>query len=132
MKRYLNFEKLYNDILSIYKTERDKYIEDEANRDALQEYDDEFLEECAYTIAEGINNDVMKYLTDHSMWIHANFNNIPVYERPAIVSAIERGCEQTLDRMTEWFWATFGTFGIRYNFQNWMSETIYQYEQTKC
>lgn len=129
MKHYLNFDRLVSDILGIYKDARDEYM-DEDTRPVLEaEYDDDTLEEYAYIIAESINKDIKKYLTDHSMWVYGNFNNIHAADRPALLAKIESGCKETLDQMVDWFWTTFGTYGIKYNFQTWMSESIYQYEK---
>lgn len=36
-----------------------------------------------------------------------------------------------IDRMTDWFFETFGTFGISYNFTNEISDACYQYQQEK-
>lgn len=35
------------------------------------------------------------------------------------------------DFLVDWFFETFGTFGISYNFTNEISDTCYQYQQEK-
>ena len=116
-------------------------------------YYDDFLEEYAYIIAKDINADMRKYLHMNDHRIAGNFNNIETdYSKHLFeVSGGKYGKDdqadfaemvQRLDNneqseraeydraaLASWFWDTFGTFGITYNYQNLCGEYEYEYER---
>lgn len=141
---YINIEKMQAILLDILTASRNG-MTDEENRDTIMyEYSDDYLQERAWEMAMKFNNDMGKdlHLSDHA--IVGNFNNID-YDYPyhihgkveydhSLVSAMisrldtgEKGEQAQKDRnwLVDWFFETFGTWAIRYNFENEISEFLY-------
>lgn len=147
-KLYLNVDRLYKELLAIYKEERDGWLE-EGNRDFLiDELSDDTLEELAMGKAYEINNDMRKYLNRSDHAIMGNFNNID-YDYPkhingqfgydrmlvnAMIARLNSGevSEQAdADRnwLVDWFWETCGSIGIRRNFGDYVSVLLTVFEK---
>lgn len=149
-KEYINIEKMRTALLKILTNSRNGMI-DEENRDFIMgEYSDDCLEERAWDMAAKFNDDMGKYLhrSDHS--IVGNFNNIDYdypyhiygevkYDYPlvrAMIARLDAGeqskqAQADRDWLVDWFFETFGTWAIGYNFENEISETIYYEFETK-
>lgn len=146
-KLYLNVDRLYKELLAIYKEERDGWLE-ENNRDFLMdEFSDETLEEWAIEKACEFNDDMCKYLNMNDHAIMGNFNNIDYdypkhingqcgYDRPLVNSMITRlndgeqseQADSDRDWLVDWFWETFGSWAIRRNFNDCVAEVVYEFE----
>lgn len=146
-KLYLNVSRLQDELLAIYKEERDGLI-DEWNREFLMcEFSDESLEELAVEKAYEFNEDMRKYLNMSSHKIDGNFNNIDYdysehvngeikYDRPLVDAMIARlnvgeqseQADADRDWLVDWFWETFGSWGIRYNFSDCIADRLYEFE----
>lgn len=146
-KKYLNVDRLANDLLSIYKECRDGFINDD-NRSFLEnEYSDEYLEEYAWLMTWQFNDNMKAYLNLKDHKIDGNFNNIDYdyplhiygkveYNKPMVSAMIERlnngeeseQADADRDWLVDWFWETFGTFGVKYNFDSAISEMLYEFE----
>lgn len=151
MKEYLNMEKLYSEIVSLYKDCRDRMADDD-NRDFLScEFDDDTIEELAWYLTLRINKEMKEYLNSNLYEIYGNFKDLGYdytshitgkyeYDRELVSNMVERlnrgeQSEQAdADRefLLEWFFFTFGTWGIRYNFESFISEILYEYEKEVC
>lgn len=147
MKDYINVEKMFGTIVNIYRDCRDGFITDE-NRDCLLcEVSDDFIEESAWEMAIEFNSDMGKYLNMKDHKINGNFNNIDYdyphhingefgYDSQLVDAMIERlnsgekseQADADRDWLVDWFFETFGTFGISYNFSEFIGEILYQYE----
>lgn len=146
-KLYLNVNRLQGELLAIYKEERDGWI-DEWNREFLMcEFSDENLEELAVEKAHEFNDDMRKYLNMSDHKIVGNFNNID-YDYPAHINGVigydsslvnamivrlnagEQSEQANADRdwLVDWFWETFGSWNIRYNFTDCIAERLYEFE----
>lgn len=141
---YINIEKMQAALYDILTTSRNGMV-DEKNRDfIMDEYSDDYLEERAWEMVHGINRDMKKYLhsTDHKLM--GNFNNIDYdyplhihgevqYDHPLVNAMIarldagEQSEQAQADRnwLVEWFFETFGTWAISYNFESEISEALY-------
>ena len=146
-KHFLNFDRLFNELQQLYKDARDEWLDDN-NRDFLMsEVSDDFLEEMAWERAIEFDRDMGKYLNskDHKIW--GNFNNIDYdyphhtngvveYDTPLVNAMIERlnageqseQADADRDWLVDWFWETFGSWGLQYNFNSWVSELLYEFE----
>lgn len=146
-KLYLNVDRLHNELLAIYKKERDGWI-DEWNREFLmREFSDDILEDLAVEIAHRFNADMCKYLNMKDHKIIGNFNNID-YDYPAHINGVtgynsslvnamisrlnagEQSEQADADRdwLVDWFWETVGTQGVKRNFNNYIAERLYEFE----
>lgn len=146
-KLYLNVNRLQGELLTLYKEVLDKYLTDD-NRDFLMsELSDEYLEDMAYDKAYEINRDMGIYLNGKDHKIFGNINNVD-YDYPAhingkveynasLVNAMiarlnsgEESEQADADRnwLVDWFWSTFGTFGIQYNFGEYVGALLDEFE----
>lgn len=116
----------------------------------MEQYSDDLLNERASDMAYEFNRNMGEYLNASDHKIYGNFNNID-YDYPAfrtgnveydfdiVNDMIARLNNQDMseqsvkdrDFLVDWFFETFGTFGISYNFTNEISDTCYQYQQEK-
>lgn len=146
-KYYINVERLVKELLEICTEVRDQYKDDDVWRMIEDEYSDDYLEEYAWSQANAINSDMEAYLNMKDHHMAGNFNNIE-YDYPkhitgnyhydselvnAMIARLNAGekseqADSDRDFLTDWFWDTFGSFGIRYNFSVEMSETAAIYE----
>ena len=141
MKQYIDYENMFATVLNLYK----EAVDDEV----YSRYEEE-VEECAHNVALETVNSMQKYvhLKDHDMC--GNFANIELdwnYGKmhfsdvipfcsfsemvagmdndtlsDAQVKAVQTWC-------IDWFFYAFGTFGITYNFQSWISDLEYERER---
>lgn len=150
---YIDMEYMQSELSAIYTNARDNFGETEKEKAELQaRYDDEYIEELSEIMAEQFNADVKEYLHQDSHSMIGNFNNIDVayphhlgitnpfgsFRNPRLVfemterlDANDQSEQSQQDRhwLVDWFFETFGTFGIKYNFENEMSDYLYQIEQ---
>lgn len=140
--KYLDTDTMRGDLVKMLGEERDKYCDD----DDLHGFyvDDDEIEEYAEYLVESFNNDMKKYLHQEEHKIFGNFNNID-YDYDKHLWAVSdgkygedhidynyQGVEEMIARLdsgedselanferkalTDWFWDTFGSWGICYNF----------------
>lgn len=147
MKEYMNMDSLKSDIRDIFNGvienwQDDPYFEFTAYADEM------YLESCIEYIAERLNEDMNNYLHMSDHRIEGNFNNvyndyIYIEERgnhkdfAGMIRRLDEGLtdektNEDRDWLTDWFWSTFGTFGIRYNFENEVAEAVYYVEQEEA
>lgn len=146
-KHFLNFDRLFNELLELYKDARDEWLDDN-NRDfILNNVSDDYLEEMAWEQTVEFDRDMGKYLNmkDHKIW--GNFNNIDYdyshhingvveYDTPLVNAMIERlnageqseQADADRDWLVDWFWETFGSWGLQYNFNSWVADLLYEFE----
>lgn len=151
-KLYINIERMTDELFGILKDARDSltYENDGEHGFIMEQYSDDLLNERASDMAYEFNRDMGEYLNASDHKIYGNFNNID-YDYPAfrtgnveydfdmVKDMIARLNNQDMseqsvkdrDFLVDWFFETFGTFGISYNFTNEISDTCYQYQQEK-
>lgn len=148
IKDYINVDKMADSVFEILKNARDDFKDGEIDGFLDDNYDDDYLHERALEQAIEWNDDMKKYLHMKDHRILGNFNNIEYdyphhingeyeYDTPLVNDLIKRldegkDDEQTnedRDWLVDWFFDTFGTYGIKYNFQSEMSDNIYDYKQ---
>ena len=145
---YIDIDAMHDTLIEIFKEERENYGDDEY-RDVIEsEFDDERLSEEAIELAFQINTDMKRYLHKKDHAIFGNFNNIDYdyprhingefeYDDDLVKDLIKRLDERDMSERTksdrlwlnDWFFYTFGTFGIRYNFDETMSAAIEEHER---
>lgn len=148
VRDYINIDTMHDTLFDIFKEERDNYGCDEYRNVIESEFDDERLSEEAIELAFQINTDMKRYLHRKEHAIVGNFNNIDYdyprhiyggklcYDDDLVNDLIKRLDERDMSKQTksdrlwlnEWFFDTFGSFGIRYNFKETMSAAIEKYE----
>ena len=147
MANYINIESMKLEVMELLKDtianlnfEHEEFVEDELN--------DEWLEDYASSLVASINNNMKTYLHLADQGIVGNFNRIDVDYCKHITGISGRNdeliknlvsrldsedqSEQTksdLDYMNDWFFDTFGTHGITYNFTNDCCEMLSVWEQ---
>lgn len=143
IKHYVNLNRLTEDLTQIYKDVRDDFASGKDCDFILDEYDDDWIDEYAFEVAVELNNDMKRYLNETDHGICGNFNNIDYdYPQQSIATTsvqamidrlndgdVSRQAEEDRDWLLDWFWKTFGSFAIEYNFKSFLSDAIYQYEQ---
>ena len=146
-KNFLNIDRLRDEILELYKGVRDEFMNDSNREYLLDTISDEYLEESAWERAIEFNRDMGKYLNMKDHKIDGNFNNIDYnyphhingefgYDEPLVNAMIERlnsgeqskQADADRDWLVDWFWETFGTFGLAYNFSEYISELLYEFD----
>lgn len=141
MKSYLNLETLRADITEIYNEVLNSY-KNEKYFDLLPYHDEDCLNELIDYQVNKINDDMCTYLHSDDTRIMGNFNNIYsdyVYhdERGDYKDLLKRLDEGATDEktnddrdyLTNWFWDTFGTFGMKYNFESEIDDQLYCIER---
>lgn len=148
VKDYIDVDAMHDTLFEIFKEERDNYGDD-AYRELLNsEFNDDRLSEEAIELAFQINTDMKRYLHNKEHAIFGNFNNIDYdyprhingefeYDDGLVKDLIKRLDERDMSERTksdrlwlnDWFFYTFGTFGIRYNFDETMSAAIEEHER---
>lgn len=149
-KNFLNFDRLFNELVELYKGVRDEFMNDSNSDYLLDMVSDDFIEETAMEKAIEFNRDMGKYLNMKDHKIDGNFSNID-YDYPhhingefeydsqlvdAMIARLNSGekseqADADRDWLVDWFWETFGTFGLTYNFSEYISELLYEFEQEK-
>lgn len=148
VRDYIDIDAMHDTLFEMFKEERENYGDDEY-RDVIEsEFDDERLSEEAIELAFQINTDMKRYLHKKDHAIFGNFNNIDYdyprhingefeYDDDLVKDLIKRLDERDMSERTksdrlwlnDWFFYTFGTFGIRYNFDETMSAAIEEHER---
>lgn len=145
---YINIDRMKDEIFNLLKDAVESYGEGDENDYLRAIYDDDALNECAAIMAGKYNRDMKEYLHMDDHKLCGNFNNVEydyVHFRTGeysydddmlreMIAKLDNGEESeqaTADRefLTDWFWDTFGTFGITYNFQTELGEMLYEYER---
>ena len=147
-KEYVSIEKMQKIVFSLLAETRESFRDNKNSSFLDDNFSDEALEEKAREMTDEFNEEMVEYLhhKDHS--ICGNFNNIEydynlfrngevAYNLPLfndMVKRLDANCvdEQTKrdrDFLNDWFFETFGTFGIKYNFEDEISEMQYEYEE---
>lgn len=153
MYKYLDTDELRKNLVSMLQEERDKYCSDDDDMYGWY-YDDDRIEEYVDILVESFNRDMKKYLHgEHS--ISGNFNNIDydynkhLYEVSngkygkdeigyncegvkEMTARLDNGEDSELAEferkaLLSWFWETFGSWGILYNFREHISNDYYEY-----
>lgn len=136
-KEFLNVSSVIDDVRAIYAEVRNGIAaDDDFKYEILEQYDDDTIFEYAEYLAWKINDEMKQYLNLDDHRIMGNFKNAEYDydgnfdEMVARLNAGEQSEQADADRdfLTEWFWGAFGSFGIRYNFSNEISEYCYQLE----
>lgn len=145
---YINIDAMADSIERIYKEQLDCFSNDERRYLEENGYDEESIRERAVMLAYEFNENMRDYLHQKDHKICGNFNNVE-YDYPhfrtgefeenaemldGMIDRLDRGEESeqaTADRqfLTDWFWDTFGTFGVGYNFMDELCEQIYIYDK---
>lgn len=148
VRDYIDIDAMHDTLFEMFKEERENYGDDEY-RDVIEsEFDDERLSKEAIELAFQINTDMKRYLHKKDHAIFGNFNNIDYdyprhingefeYDDDLVKDLIKRLDERDMSERTksdrlwlnDWFFYTFGTFGIRYNFDETMSAAIEEHER---
>lgn len=152
MYKYLDTDKLFEDLIAMLQDERDNYCKDSDLHGWY--YDDEQIEEYVGYLVDDFNRSMKKYLHgEHS--ISGNFNNIEYdYDKclfdvsngkygkdeigynckgvEEMTARLDNGEDNELveferKALLSWFWETFGSCGIRYNFNEHLSSDYYDY-----
>ena len=147
VKDYIDVDAMHDTLFEIFKEERDSYGEDEYRYVIESEFDDDRLSEEAIELSFQINTDMERYLHKKDHAIPGNFNNIDYdyphhihgefeYDDDLVRDLIKRLDERDMSERTksdrlwlnDWFFYTFGSFGIRYNFNETMSAAIEEHK----
>ena len=143
-KKYINIDNMATRLCQILKDERESMVDDENKDFIMENFSDEYLEDYSNVMAWKFNSDMKKYLHNPDHRICGNFNNIDydypyhiygevTYDTPlvnAMVARLDAGedseqANEDRDFLVDWFFETFGTWGISYNFQSNISEFLY-------
>lgn len=143
-KKYININKMIDSIYNILKSARNAMMDEENKEFLLEEYSDNELFDRAHNIANQCNDEMYSYLHMKDHKICGSMNNIDYdypchitgkvqYDHEMVSAMIERLDNEEYsectnndrDFLTNWFFETFGTFGISYNFQSEISEFLY-------
>lgn len=120
IKEYIVIESAIEDITEIFR---------KANEDYGFVLDDCDLQQEAVETAFRINDEMNEYLHSEDHHIIGNFCNIDydwkgndLKQRIALLDAGSTSdkAESFREFLTSWFWEAFGTFGLDYNFRNWL------------
>lgn len=147
---YLNCEQMVKEVVELLKGELDGFSEEPLYCFLESKYNDDFLKEIALKKVSGWNKDMRKYLHQSDHRIIGNFNNIEYdychfrtgefgYNDSLLNDMIKRLDEGATDEqsvkdrdfLASWFWETFGTYGVTYNFSSNLSEELYELENEK-
>lgn len=123
---YINREKLHEHIVSILVEVCDTYDFGENGAAILK---DDYVDEYAEYLTNSLADSMREYIDSGKFSISGNFNNIKRdYETEhhgasfdKVIDLIRNGIsneitEEFKDWSENWFWQTFGTYGIKYNF----------------
>ena len=143
-KRYINIDNMAARLYQVLKDARESMIDDENKVFIMESFSDELLEEESYEMAWRFNSNMKEYLHKPDHRLCGNFNNIDydypyhiygkvTYDAPLVNAMIARlddnedSKQANEDRnfLDDWLFETFGTWGISYNFQDEISETLY-------
>lgn len=147
IKDYINVDKMAESLFFVLRDARDNFKDGRTDGLLDDIYSDGHLRDRALMLAVRINDDMMEHLhmRDHS--VTGSLNNVD-YDYSCHVSGkavcdhrlvddlvmrLDKGRDDERTRadrdwLVGWFLDTFGTYGIKYNFQCEMSEALYQHE----
>lgn len=141
-KEYMNVSALTDDFFELYKEEREDYRDDESSEFLDEEWGDDTLRQYAFEKAVETDSDMNTYLHMKDTHIDGNFNNIRLNyprenegetfeEMVARLDANEQSerAQKDRDYLNAWFWETFGTFGLKYNFGDLLSNELYEWQR---
>lgn len=140
--QYINCELMQKELEDILNEELKSYKE-------YSYLEDIGVYEYAENLVQSFNSDMGKYLNSSDHKISGNFNNIdydypsfregdgPHYNQKLVDDMVNRlnnnddseQSQKDRDFLVDWFFETFGTFGITYNFDNYLGEIIYANEE---
>lgn len=145
-KEFLNFENVYETFLNLFKDELKSWGDD------YEQYECE-TEEYALCMAESTVDDMRKYVHRKNTRMDGNFCNIredweitpgfigsevkPWGKFDDVVKSIEDGTisDEDLEKFQtwafDWFFRAFGTYGLTYNFGEFISNIEYEREHEK-
>lgn len=145
MTEYIDINMMAEKLFGILRDARDDF-KDGSEDDAIidEYYDDETLHVLSLQQSLRWNDDMQRYLHMDNRHIDGNFKNID-YDYPCfrtgeikyddnlvndMIKRLDDACNDEQSRadrifLVEWFFETFGTYGITYNFQSRMSDTLY-------
>lgn len=157
---YIGVENFIKEIEKIYRECIDGYDNAQNILDCLNDscYDGDYIHYRAWEFAMKTNRDMKKYLhfDDHNMI--GNFANIK-YDYPKHITGVcwasdydgddyydlfpqmvarldaaedSEQADEDREYLAEWFFNAFGTFGIKYNFNNDIEELAYELEEEEC
>ena len=114
-KKYINIDNMATRLCQILKDARESMVDDENKDFIMENFSDEYLEDYSNVMAWKFNSDMKKYDT-------------PLVN--AMVARLDAGedseqANEDRDFLVDWFFETFGTWGISYNFQSNISEFLY-------
>ena len=143
-KKYINIDNMATRLCQILKDARESMVDDEKKDFIMENFSDEYLEDYSNVMAWQFNSDMKKYLHNPDHRICGNFNNIDydypyhiygevTYDTPlvnAMIARLDAGedseqANEDRNFLVDWFFETFGTHGISYNFQSNISEYLY-------
>ena len=141
MKKYINLEQLTDILKNLYK--------DVLEQSQLDMFEDN-IDEWAEIVAESICTDMDKYVHMKDTKIIGNFANIrqdweittgfvdseitPWGKFDDVIASIDNGTisAEDLERFQtwclDWFFTAFGTYNLKYNFQEYLLECVDEYE----
>ena len=131
---YINREKLHERIMSLLNEVCDTYDFGENGASILK---DDYVEEYAEYLTNSIADSMRNYVSSGNYSISGNFNNIKRdFETEhngasfdKVIEMIRNGVsneitEEFKDWSENWFWQTFGTYNIKYNFAEAANEFL--------
>ena len=146
MYKYLDTDEMYVKLISMLQEKRDAYCNDDDLHGWY--YDDDQIEEYVQNLVDEFNRDMKEYLHGEHKII-GNFNNIDYNYNSHLFKVSDgkygtdeikynfKGVEAMMTRLDNgedselanferkallsWFWETFGTWGICYNFSDHLS-----------
>lgn len=142
-QEFLDYEKVLEKVQKIYNAQMENYIDEEngITKDDLESYTDARAEHTSHMIVY----DMRKYAHQKDTKIIGNFNDIRrdfEYVHSGIkfdevvkkLDAGEMADEELADFQSwcfDWFWDTFGTYNLGYNFGSYLGDFVYglQYER---
>lgn len=144
MVEYLDLSYLKNKLVNILTNARNEMTDDENKNIVESNFDDDYIDEYADCMVYEFNADMKKYLHQNSTRIDGNLNNVNYdynnhrngevkINYPLLNDLKNRLDNNAQDPQTksdrhwlvDWFFDTFGSWGIKYNFQETISETCY-------
>jgi len=143
LEKYIDVKRLQDDITKIYLDSFQEFQEEDKEALRSEGFDDDYIKGRARDSAMRLSRDFVKYCHKSDTNILGNFNDItPDTERrfkvplKEVLSQIESNQETEITKAfpgfaVEWFFLTFGTAGLAYNFKDEINERLYQIEKYK-
>ena len=146
MGTYINFETMH---ASIFELIKDKLAEmNLENKEFVEDtFNDDWFDEYSFELASEFDSDMKTYLHTYDKSIAGNFGRIDLdyckhitgeygYNDKLIEDLVNRldsedkseQTQQDLNYLTDWFFDTFGTYGITYNFETLVCDMLDEWE----